>query len=130
MAEAVSKSFRRGSRSERLARERLARNLSDLMTEESLIAAVKVEVPEAWQTLEEDVDCREVQERVTLRLDRSVVQFYRAMGRGYQRRINRVLATYAQLRIAKVYEAIERMEVEDPMFATAYRALMGMPPRE
>ncbi len=44
---------------------------------------------------------REKKVQVTIRLDESVAKFYRAMGRGYQGRINRVLATYAQMRIAK-----------------------------
>ena len=48
------------------------------------------------------MDATEPKEKITLWLDKSVAQFYRAQGRGYQARINRILATYAQLRIARV----------------------------
>ena len=118
-----------GTLSARLARERLGRNLRALEADEVMAWLVRAEVPEAWTTLVEDVDCQEVKEQITIRLDRSVVRFYRAMGQGYQRRINRVLATYAQMRIGRVFEMVARMQFEDPDFAPAYRAALGLPPQ-
>jgi uncharacterized protein (DUF4415 family) len=59
-------------------------------------------IPEAWERLEHDVDLPEKKTRVTIRLDDSVVKFFRAMGPGYSQLINRVLATYAQMKIAEV----------------------------
>ena len=38
---------------------------------------------------------------MTLYLDASVAKFFRAMGQGYQARINRLLALYAQAKIAE-----------------------------
>lgn len=37
-------------------------------------------------------------EQVTLRMKRSVLDFFRASGKGYQTRINRVLETYVRAR--------------------------------
>ena len=37
-------------------------------------------------------------EQVTLRIKRSVLEFFRAGGKGYQTRINQVLETYAKAR--------------------------------
>ena len=67
-------------------------------------------IPEAWDTLERDVDVWEPRVKVTLMLDASVAKFYRAQGQGYQARINRVLATYAQMKIAEVRMAEARLE--------------------
>jgi uncharacterized protein (DUF4415 family) len=63
---------------------------------------VKERVPEAWATVEEDIDCEEEKVKITLRLDASVAHLFRAMGKGYQARINHILATYAQMRMGEV----------------------------
>ncbi|MFQ6552971.1 BrnA antitoxin family protein [Aestuariibius insulae] len=88
------------TKTERLAREKLV----NLMLEDSLDVVmdpryVAGRVPEAWHTLERDLDVTEKKVKGTLYLDESVAKFYRAMGQGYQTRINRVLATWAQMRI-------------------------------
>lgn len=89
------------SRSARLALERLARYAYE---EEYLgtdgLSNIRDHVPEAWDHLEKDVDVWEPKEKVTLYLDKSVAKFFRAMGTGYQGRINRVLMAYAQMKIA------------------------------
>lgn len=97
----VLASNRKGTKSQRVAREALGRNLMALSTEQWVSAALREAVPEAWHTLEHDLDVREPKEKVTLYLDRSVAKFYRAMGLGYQARINRLLATWAQMKIAE-----------------------------
>jgi hypothetical protein len=43
---------------------------------------------------------QQAERKITLYLDRSVVRLFRAMGRGYQGRINRLLSTWAQMKIA------------------------------
>lgn len=92
---------RKGGKAQRMAREALARNLLVLTSETWVTEALKEAVPEAWHTLEQDLDVAEPKEKVTLYLDRSVAKFYRAMGQGYQARINRLLATWAQMKIAE-----------------------------
>lgn len=83
------------------ARTRLARNLLVLNSENWLSAALRDDVPDAWHTLELDLEVEEPKEKVTLYLDQSVAKFYRAMGKGYHARINRLLATWAQMKIAE-----------------------------
>lgn len=89
----------------RLARARLERLLEGAGDDTALWAKVQERVPDAWATLEEDVDCEEPKVKLTIRIDASVARFYRAMGKGYQARMNRILATYAQMKIGEVERA-------------------------
>ena len=98
---------RRMTKTERFATERMYRNLRALEDESVVDDLIRDLCPDAWRTLHDDLDVREKKVHVTLRLDASVAAFYRAMGQGYQARINRILTTYAQLRIAKA-EMFER----------------------
>lgn len=90
----------RMSKTERLARDRLMRDLIHLSRDDWIDATLAEAVPDAWHTLEADLEVEEPREKVTLYLDRSVARFYRAMGRGYHARINRLLRTWAQMKIA------------------------------
>lgn len=98
----------------REARRRLARQLDGADGDLALWRAVQERVPEAWAWIEEDLDLPERRERITIRLDRSVVQVFRAMGPGYQHAINRVLSTYVQMRIGEVERAKGRVGRVDP----------------
>jgi uncharacterized protein (DUF4415 family) len=100
------------SRTARLQLERLQLNAAGLAREDMLDYNVQALVPEAWDTLEQDLDVFEPKTKITLRLDDSVAKFYRAMGEGYQARINRILATFAQMRIAQVRRLEEMLEAE------------------
>lgn len=71
----------------------------DLMSER-----IRREVPEAWHTLEADLDVEEPKEKVTLYLDRSVARVFRAMGKGWQGRVNRLLACWVHLQAAGLLE--------------------------
>lgn len=95
------RSGRKGTKAQHQARQALARNLLALTSEQWMSEAIREAVPEAWHTLEQDLEVQEPKEKVTLYLDRSVAKFYRAMGQGYQARINRLLATWAQMKIAE-----------------------------
>ena len=89
------------TKTERAARASLMQSLIYLQQESWIPDTIAEEIPEAWHTLEMDVPVEEPKEKVTLYLDRSVARFYRAMGKGYQARINRLLATYMQMHLAK-----------------------------
>ncbi len=65
------------------------------------LAAARREVPEAWLTLEMDLDVAEPKEKVSLYLDKSVAQMFRRMGAGYHARINRILATWVQMKMSE-----------------------------
>ena len=64
----------------------------------------------ARQRLDLCLGVTEPKVKVTLYLDASVARFFRAMGNGYQARINRVLSTWAQMKIAGMLR--EREEIE------------------
>ncbi|MCW9043821.1 MAG: BrnA antitoxin family protein [Pseudopelagicola sp.] len=83
------------------ARAQLIWDLTYLRRDRLIGADIRDEVPEAWHTLEADIPAEETKEKVTLYLDRSVARFYKAMGKGYQARINRLLRTWAQMKIAE-----------------------------
>ena len=91
----------RMTKTERIAREGLMKNMIHLHRDGWVASTIAEEIPDAWHTLEADLDVEEKKEKVTLYLDRSVARFYRAMGAGYQARINRLLATWAQMKIAQ-----------------------------
>jgi uncharacterized protein (DUF4415 family) len=96
------------TKSERIARGKLFRHLWEARAD-VLDAALAEAVPEAWHTLEADLDVEEPKVKVTLYLDASVAAVFRGMGTGYQARINRVLATWAQMKIAGMLR--EREEI-------------------
>jgi hypothetical protein len=99
------------SRTARMAYERMLSNVLEQDWEGlDPYLDLRDQIPEAWDTLERDVDVYEPREKVTLMLDRSVAKFFRAQGQGYQARINRVLGTYAQMKIAEVRLAEARLE--------------------
>lgn len=45
--------------------------------------------------------------RITIRLDADVVQFFQAMGAGYQTRVNRVLRSFMLARLARLVDGPE-----------------------
>ena len=100
------------TRAQRLSREKVFRFFAEdsLNDQRTLEFTLREEVPEAWHTLEYDLDVVEDKVKVTLWLDKSVAQFYRGMGKGYQARINRILALYAHMKIAKFIDVEKAMK--------------------
>ena len=76
-------------------------------------------------------------ERVTVRIDRDVLRFFRAMGAGYGPRLNEVLRSYMHARLAGVIKGAETVdfyrqqrEVHDgerPLWGDTGRALGDVP---
>jgi uncharacterized protein (DUF4415 family) len=97
------------TKSERIARTKLLRHLWAARTDQ-LDDELEREAPAAWHTLEADLDVEEPKVKVTLYLDTSVARMFQAMGKGYQARINRVLGTWMQMKIAGLLQ--EREEIE------------------
>jgi len=106
------------TKTERIAREKLFRHLWE-DRQESLSEEMRERVPDAWHTLEMDLDVEEEKVKVTLYLDTSVAKFYRAMGKGYQGRINRILGTWAQMKIGGFMES-------ERVFRERMRSVMGL----
>lgn len=62
-------------------------------------------IPPDWHDIWKDKDRRDpLRRRVTMRMDADVVKFFKAMGEGYQHRINRVLRMYMHHRLAGLVE--------------------------
>jgi len=100
------------TKQERIARQKVFRYMAEesLSHDHVLDFHLRDEVPDAWHTLEYDLDVTEPQVKITLRLDRSVATFYRGMGKGYQARINRILALWAHMKIGRFLELEKKME--------------------
>lgn len=72
----------------------------------TLIAAG--DLPAGWDDIWNAQEHRDTRrERVTIRLDSDVVKFFKAMGEGYQPRINRALRAFMYFRLAGVVEGPE-----------------------
>ena len=62
-------------------------------------------LPQEWDEIWKDEDRRDPKRvPVTIRLDADVVKFFKAMGPGYQPRINRVLRAFMHYRLAGIIE--------------------------
>ena len=63
------------------------------------------QTPDDWHRIWQDKDRRDPKRtRVTARFDADVVKFFKALGDGYQHRMNRVLRGYMHMRLAKLIE--------------------------
>lgn len=94
----------RMTRSEHAARRRLMYHLWRSDEDILPMRALREEVPEAWHMIEADIDCFEPKVKTTLYLDASVAKMFRAMGKGYQARINRILGTWLALKMTGLME--------------------------
>ncbi len=103
---------RRLTRTARIARDKAFYNfyIHGSAFDGILAEEIRTKVPDAWHTLERDLDVEEPKEKVTLYLDRSVAKVFRAMGRGWQSRVNRLLATWVQLKAAELLRTEEFIE--------------------
>lgn len=68
---------------------------------ENLLLRVE-HIPEGWWGIEGKFSPSREKDRITIRLDSEIVEFFRAHGHGYQGKINEVLRTYMKARLAKV----------------------------
>lgn len=100
----------RMTKAERIARQKLMRYLYEESVEPTNVSTeLRDKVPEAWHTLEHDLDVYEPKTKITLWMDTSVARFYRAMGPGYQARISRILALWANMKIGEALRTEEVM---------------------
>lgn len=77
------------------------------MLEYDLHSVMKKEkmLPQGWDEIWHDIDRRDPKRvPVTMRMDADVVRFFKAMGEGYQGRINRVLRMFMHYRLAGIIE--------------------------
>lgn len=63
-------------------------------------------IPQVWHDIVKQYE--EESERITIRVDKSALKFFRAMGPKYQVRINLVLRAFVQARAAGLLETMEK----------------------
>jgi uncharacterized protein (DUF4415 family) len=68
----------------------------DAMTEEDIEAAARSEGEEEFDWSNAQVGIPESKAQLTLRIDRDVLEWFRAQGRGYQTRMNAVLRSFVE----------------------------------
>ncbi len=66
-------------------------------------------IPEEWHQIAQRAHPQPT-ERVTIRLDRDVLKFFRSMGTGYGPRLNEVLRSYMHARLAGVIHGADTSE--------------------
>ena len=82
------------------AMDRLLRDIQFLDREDWIHREIETLIPPEWHTLEQDVEVTPKKAKVTLYLDAPVLKYFRAMGNGYQERINRLLSTWMNMKVA------------------------------
>ena len=93
----------KGPKTRKLAEERLhlLMHMHNMTYDDSYLEEARLHIPDAWHTLETDVPTEAPKEKVTLYLDKAVIAMFRKMGTGYQARINRILETWMQMKMAE-----------------------------
>ncbi len=83
----------------------------DIRDADRLLEQIEI-VPIEWWSMEQRYPPNREKERVTIRIDKDVLDYFRLHGRGYQGKINEVLRTYVLARIAKVVTAPGETDVD------------------
>ncbi|MBM2575055.1 BrnA antitoxin family protein [Jannaschia sp. Os4] len=108
----------RGTKAERRAADAMARAMLRFEWDMHHAVTRRGRVPEAWREVWQHRSA--VKERVTMRVDRDVMRFFRSMGDGYGPRINTVLRAFMEARLAGMLEGEDLVE-------SAREAWMGEP---
>ncbi len=82
------------TRAERRRQTRMIQDLQEMDRAVELAATLNKLVPGEWLVADSRAPCEPRKDRVTLRIDRDVLAWYRKLGRGYQGRMNLVLRAY------------------------------------
>lgn len=61
-------------------------------------------IPEGWHHIEREIPCTPKKAKVTMNLDADMLRWFRAMGKGYQSRVNAILRVYMLAVLSKEVE--------------------------
>jgi uncharacterized protein (DUF4415 family) len=92
---------RKRTRAEERAYAELELELWDLEREVKHSRRKREFIPADWHRIERDVPVRRRKTRITACIDTDVVKWFRAMGHGYQARMNRVLRIFMLAMVSK-----------------------------
>jgi uncharacterized protein (DUF4415 family) len=70
--------------------------------------AIKGRIPREWHRISAERDHSKT--RITIRLDKDVLKFFRSMGPGYQPRINQVLRAFMHAKLMGVLEGDDTLD--------------------
>lgn len=70
--------------------------------------ALKGRIPREWHRISAERD--HATDRITIRLDRDVLKFFRSMGPGYQPRINQVLRAFMHAKLMGILEGDDTLD--------------------
>jgi uncharacterized protein (DUF4415 family) len=96
---------RRRTKSEERSHSELMIELSELELWSRQFMLKDAQIPRAWHAVEAEHPCAPAKTKITARLDADLVRFYRAMGAGYQARMNAILRAYMLAMKAKVIKS-------------------------
>jgi len=115
---------------QRIAEEMATKDLAWLEMSRHVPYSLEKRAPKDWFTIRHDFDCTEPKVKLTLYLDKSVVTVFKAMGKGYQARINRILSAYLHMEVAGFYDGWERLKKRRREFDEEYDALQWLEDQE
>ena len=95
---------------EEIAYVKLDIELDDMMTYTRQLLRRAEMIPPEWHSVEKNVPVRPRKTKVTAAYDTEVVKFFRAMGLGYQARMNQVLRAYMLATKSKVIYRLENRD--------------------
>lgn len=84
----------------------MLQELEQLEAETQLLMRKTKTFPRDWYGTHDAAPIKPPKDRITLRLDRDMLTFYRNMGRGWQPRMNAVLRAYMNALLAKEIEQV------------------------
>ncbi|MEM6371830.1 MAG: BrnA antitoxin family protein [Pseudomonadota bacterium] len=96
------------------------------MQEDMMINWLDKSLPEKWTGLDHGDPIDRHQTRITLRMDADMVRWFRKLGPGYQKRINRVLRIYWTALLAGHIQGYPNDNTVPRIHAEAFRVLDEM----
>lgn len=100
------------TKAEANARRRLTRYSYEMRMEEDLVSEIDDLVPDDWHLVDADFPCDPPKAELTIEVDRDVADAFRKMGGDVDGRVNRILGTWLQMKIAGLMRTREAMRHE------------------
>jgi uncharacterized protein (DUF4415 family) len=97
-------SERKRTKAEEISFSRMVSEMEEQMTEIDRLKLKQRLIPPGWHLVENLTPVRPVKTKLNLALDADMVKWFRALGRGYQPRMNAVLRGYMHAVIAREIE--------------------------
>ena len=107
----MGQNVRRRTKQEEQDLTRMVTDIEALEAENFVRKRMAGGLPTGWLSAHEDAPCGPAKTKMTIRMDTDVLEWYRALGQGYQNRINTVLRAYKNAVTSKWIEMDEDKDV-------------------